>query len=162
MLNGRKSIKGGAFRLSVFGWAINGLSIFWIAFLTVILCMPPAIKHLTWFSMNYALVVIAAFMALASIGYATWGSKSFTGPLIDTDYFELHNLSARNMVNNDAFVPGSDEDKDDEDQDDTFVHGGPSAKSEEDEDNQNFQVLPDDTDNEVLFERRSEDMENTK
>ncbi|RLV87750.1 Polyamine transporter TPO5 [Meyerozyma sp. JA9] len=152
MLNGRTSIKGGAFRLSVFGWVINGLSIFWIAFSTVILCMPPAIKHLTWFSMNYASVVIVAFMALASIGYVTWGSKSFTGPSVDTDYFELHNLSARNMVDNE-FIPGPE----DKDTFDEIQDGGPSAENGMGA----FQVLPDE-DNEVLFDEQEERKEESK
>lgn len=135
MLNGRKSIKGGAFRLLIFGWVVNALSVLWIAFLTVILCLPPAIKHLTWFSMNYALVVIAAFLGVATVGYITWGSANFTGPLIDTDYFELHNLSARGMVNNDAFVPGLDD------------------ESESGEAENGFRALPDQETSEVMFER---------
>ena len=53
--------------------------------------MPPVIKHLTWSNMNYAILVIISFAIIASLGYKTWG-KSFTGPVIDNDYFELNNL----------------------------------------------------------------------
>lgn len=92
VLNKRQKIKGSAFRLRKFGWIVNLLSLFWIAFLFVILCMPPVIKGLTWFNMNYAIVVIMFFLGFATLGYNSWGKGSFTGPQIDTDYFELDSV----------------------------------------------------------------------
>lgn len=86
MMNKRRKVRGGAFRLRHFGWLVNGLAVFWVAFSVVILCFPPVAKHLTWRSMNYALVVVALLALLAIVGFRTWGLEVFTGPLIDTDY----------------------------------------------------------------------------
>lgn len=93
MLNKRQKIKGAAFRLRKFGWIVNGISVFWVFLLIFILCMPPVIKNLTWYNMNYAFAVLLFLVALSSIGYKTWGNKVFTGPLLDEDYFELQTMS---------------------------------------------------------------------
>ncbi|CUM66887.1 uncharacterized protein PRCAT00004571001 [Priceomyces carsonii] len=118
MMNKRRKIKGAAFRLRKAGWVINCLSIFWVAFLSIVLCLPPVIKGLTWFSMNYASVIMALFVASASVAYKTWGRKSFEGPKIDTDYFELHNIeAARNNLGtaDSSFIIGVDDVDDDYD-----------------------------------------------
>ncbi|ODV79829.1 uncharacterized protein CANTADRAFT_10679 [Suhomyces tanzawaensis NRRL Y-17324] len=108
MLDKRRKIKGAPFRLRKLGWVINSLSLGWVLFLFVILCLPPVIKNLTWFSMNYALLVICAFAGFAGLGYKSWGIGSFHGPQIDTDYFELNNIAGRQTIN-DAFVIGVDD-----------------------------------------------------
>ncbi|RLV95695.1 Polyamine transporter TPO5 [Spathaspora sp. JA1] len=92
MLNKRRKIKGAAFRLKRIGWVINGLSVFWVALCSIILCFPPVIKNLTWRKMNYALLVMFLFSAISTLGFITWGKKSFTGPSIDEDYFEINNM----------------------------------------------------------------------
>lgn len=98
MLNKRRKIRGGAFRLRYVGWIVNSLSVFWVVISFVILCMPPVIKDLTWFTMNWAIVVFVIFVAFSTLGYRTWGVTSFTGPQLDTDYVELHNMEAQASI----------------------------------------------------------------
>lgn len=98
MLNKRRKIKGAPFKLKYVGWIVNLLSVLWVIFLIGVLCLPPVIQNITWFSMNYAIVVISVFIAFAAIGYHTWGRAGFQGPQIDTDYFELHNLEAQSPI----------------------------------------------------------------
>ncbi|GEQ70890.1 hypothetical protein JCM33374_g4570 [Metschnikowia sp. JCM 33374] len=95
MLNKRRKIKGSAFRLRYFGWIINGISVLWVFISFFILCLPPVIKGLSWRTMNYASVVLVILALIAFIGYKTWGANVFTGPVLDTDYLELHNLEAQ-------------------------------------------------------------------
>lgn len=111
MLNKRRKIKGSAFRLKYFGWVINALSVMWVILLFFILCCPPQIKNLTWSSMNYASVVLVLLALLSAIGYKTWGANVFTGPALDTDYLELHNMEAHAKIvqNAPSFVDGEEE-----------------------------------------------------
>lgn len=106
MLNKRRKIKGAAFRLRKFGWLVNGISVFWVFISFFILCMPPVIKDLSWSNMNYAFAVLLCLAALAAIGYKTWGNKVFTGPVLDTDYFELQSM--RKLGEFERFAVGSD------------------------------------------------------
>ena len=100
--------------------------------------------------MNYAILVIISFAIIASLSYKTWG-KSFTGPVIDNDYFELNNLetnvsssrqadagagtasgasTASGDVNDDDFVIiGNDEEEEEEDDDDDDEPDTNSSKS---------------------------------
>lgn len=64
----------------------------------MIMSLPPVIKGLSWSSMNYASVVTVGFLTFATIGYKLWGQRTFEGPQIDGDYFELHNLEARGRL----------------------------------------------------------------
>lgn len=110
MMNKRRKIKGSAFRLRYFGWIINGISVFWVFISFFVLCLPPVIKNLTWVSMNYASVVFVVLVLIAAVGYKTWGANVFTGPPIDTDYVELHNLEASTRFNTGGpFVVGDDD-----------------------------------------------------
>ena len=111
MLNKRQKIKGAAFRLRIFGWFVNGVSVIWIVLSIFILCVPPVIKNLTWRKMNYASVVLVLFLGFATLGYVTWGSSSFTGPEIETDYFELNNLEAHGRKNLENFVVGDEDEE---------------------------------------------------
>ncbi|KAI5905168.1 Polyamine transporter TPO5 [Candida parapsilosis] len=113
MLNKRQKIKGAAFRLRIFGWFVNGVSVIWIVLSIFILCVPPVIKNLTWRKMNYASVVLVLFLGFATLGYVTWGSSSFTGPEIETDYFELNNLEAHGRKNLENFVVGDEDEEED-------------------------------------------------
>ncbi|KAG7192285.1 uncharacterized protein KQ657_002004 [Scheffersomyces spartinae] len=106
MYNKRKKIKGAAFRLKYFGWIINGLSVFWVFILCIIVCLPPVIRQLNAVNMNYASVVLVGFIIMVTIGYQAWGRGSFHGPAIDTDYVELHNMEAASS----QFVVHTDED----------------------------------------------------
>ncbi|CAK9438206.1 uncharacterized protein LODBEIA_P24720 [Lodderomyces beijingensis] len=105
MLNKRRKIKGAAFKLKRLGWVVNGIAVSWIILSIFILCMPPVIKNLTWVKMNYASVVLLLFLGFAILSYMTWGKTSFTGPQIDTGYFELHNLESPGRKNMDTFGP---------------------------------------------------------
>lgn len=106
MLNKRQKIKGSGFRLKYCGWIINGLSVLWVGLSFFILCMPPVVKDLSWQTMNYASVVLVILTIISLIGYKTWGANVFTGPPLDTDYFELHNMEAqnKNVANNEQFT----------------------------------------------------------
>ncbi|RCK54390.1 Polyamine transporter TPO5 [Candida viswanathii] len=181
MLNKRKKIKGAAFKLGKLGWVINGISIFWVFLSVIILCMPPVIKNLTASNMNYAVLVIILFFAIASLGYRTWGQKSFTGPAIDTDYFELHNLESVGRANlatidkNNFVVIGDDEDEielkdgsnDKEEEEDIVDNGLDTKKSKKngyqklqpntDEIEPSSSGLSTESENEVLFDANKED-----
>lgn len=132
MLNKRKKIHGAAFRLKGFGWLVNGLSIFWVVLLFVILCLPPVIKDLTWFTMNYAIVVILGFAGFASLGYRIWGVGSFEGPQIDHDYFELQDLVRKDFSVDDSYVQGID----DQDDDDNAITGSSDVQIDLDKPNE--------------------------
>jgi hypothetical protein len=160
---------------------INGISIFWVFLSVIILCMPPVIKNLTAFNMNYAVLVIILFFAIASLGYRTWGQKSFTGPAIDTDYFELHNLESVGRANlatidkNNFVVIGDDEDEielkdgsnDKEEEEDIVDNGLDTKKSKKngyqklqpntDEIEPSSSGLSTESENEVLFDANKED-----
>lgn len=112
MLNKRRKIKGSAFRLKYCGWIINFISVAWVFILIFILCLPPVIKNLTWLTMNYASVVFVILVGVASLGYFTWGASVFTGPQIDTEYFELHGLKkAERLDASDPFSIEEDEEE---------------------------------------------------
>lgn len=118
MLNKRKKIKGAAFRLKwISGWVINSVSVFWVLLSSIILCLPVIIKNLNADTMNYAVLVFLAFTGLAAVGFKLWGVSSFEGPKIDTDYFELSNVSQN--ARPEDFVIGID-DQDEEDYGDDF------------------------------------------
>lgn len=111
MLNKRKKIKGSGFRLKYCGWIINGLSVFWVGLSFFILCMPPVVKDLKWLSMNYASVVLVLLTIVSLVGYKTWGANVFTGPPLDTDYLELHNIEAQShkVAKNEHFAIDEDD-----------------------------------------------------
>ncbi|KAI5966219.1 TPO5 [Candida pseudojiufengensis] len=133
MLNKRQKIRGSAFRLRKLGWFVNGVAVFWILLSIFILCMPPVIRNLTWWKMNYASVVLIVFLLIAGLSYISWGDKIFTGPQIDTDYFELNNLEAAGRKNLDNFVIDDDDDDDDDDEEDEEEEEDGKTKSNETE-----------------------------
>lgn len=106
MLNKRQKIKGSGFRLKYCGWILNGLSVCWVGLSSFILCMPPVVKNLTWQKMNYASIVLVFLIVVSLVGYKTWGTNVFTGPPLDTDYLELHNIEGQSqkVSNNDRFA----------------------------------------------------------
>lgn len=122
MLNGRQKIKGSAFRLRYVGWVLNGISVFWVILSCFVLCLPPVIKNLTWQTMNFASAVFVFLVVVALLGFKTWGAEVFTGPQIDTDYVELHNVDANMLKTVQDFVI-------DDDEDETKPQGGSSSGS---------------------------------
>lgn len=109
MLNKRRKIKGGAFRLRKLGWIINLLSCFWLVLSTLSLSLPPVVKNLHFYNMNYASVVTLGFLLFATLCYKWYGQKNFEGPKIDSDYFELHNIEALGRERLEDFTIGEDE-----------------------------------------------------
>lgn len=103
--------QGLGFRLKYCGWIINGLSVFWVGLSFFILCMPPVVKDLKWLSMNYASVVLVLLTIVSLVGYKTWGANVFTGPPLDTDYLELHNIEAQShkVAKNEHFAIDEDD-----------------------------------------------------
>lgn len=151
MLNKRQKIKGSGFRLKYCGWIINGLSVFWVGLSFFILCMPPVVKDLSWQSMNYASAVLVLLTIVSLIGYKTWGANVFTGPPLDTDYLELHNIEAQTqkVENNDQFTIEDEDVSKTNDEDDSqhfikpqFLRSGDEIEEmdneEGDEDGANF------------------------
>ncbi|CAN3376767.1 hypothetical protein DIURU_001548 [Diutina rugosa] len=86
MLHGRKKVKGSGFRLRYFGWIVNFLAVLWVFASVGILCLPVVIRGLNAVNMNWASLVVAAFVAVASVGWLAYGKKGFVGPELDTDY----------------------------------------------------------------------------
>lgn len=80
VLRGRKLVKDSPFSLGRFGYAINVLTVCWIAFSVFLFCMPVAVAGLTPSSMNYASVVFAGFASISIVWYAIRGRKDFKGP----------------------------------------------------------------------------------
>lgn len=136
MLNKRQKIKGSGFRLKYCGWIINGLSVFWVGLSFFILCMPPVIKDLSWQSMNYASIILLLLTIVSLVGYKTWGANVFTGPPLDTDYLELHNIEAQTqkVANNDHFAIGDEEESKKVDEEDSHHFFKPQFLGNVDED----------------------------
>ncbi|MCO5562917.1 hypothetical protein L7F22_016553 [Adiantum nelumboides] len=80
MFDGRKEVSKAVFRLpSTIGWAVNGISIIWIAFELVLFCMPGALPT-TKTSMNYASVVLVGLSSIALAWYFIHSRKNYKGP----------------------------------------------------------------------------------
>ena len=94
MLNNRQKLRGSTFNLGKSGWVFNSLSVFWVIFLSVILCLPPVLQNFTWKKMNYSSVAIFILLVALTISYSTWGRKSFRGPQPVSQYVELPNIAA--------------------------------------------------------------------
>ncbi|KAA8651876.1 hypothetical protein EYZ11_004191 [Aspergillus tanneri] len=90
VLRGRQAVKESTFSLGRFGYAINILTICWIALAVVLFCMPTSLP-VTAASMNYASVVFAGFGAISVAWYVVYARKHFTGPPVSSD--EVMNLS---------------------------------------------------------------------
>lgn len=100
MLHGRKKVKGLGFRLRYFGWIVNFLAVLWVFALVGILCLPVVIRGLNAVNMNWASLVVAAFVAVALVGWLAYGKKGFVGPELDTDYInELEQYELADELN---------------------------------------------------------------
>lgn len=80
----RQHVKHSPFPLGRLGPVINAICVVWIAFATVIFCMPVSLP-VTPSSMNYASVVFAGFAAIALFWYFCYARKNFTGPPVADD-----------------------------------------------------------------------------
>lgn len=75
MRAGRRGVRDARWTVGpALGWLVNSVSLAWIAFEVVLFSMPTAIP-VTGSTMNYALVVFVAFMALSAVWYAVHTRK---------------------------------------------------------------------------------------
>ena len=100
VMDGRKQIKEGSFYLGALGvfanWvaiskasqqiciAFLTISIVWSALVIPLFCMPTFLP-VTLETMNYASVVFAGFVAIATGWYFIWGKKNYQGPPTQSD-----------------------------------------------------------------------------
>lgn len=75
----RKLVRDSPFSLGKFGPIINGITIVWIVFAVVFLCMPATLP-VTAATMNYASVVFSFFAVVSAIWYAVYAKDHFHGP----------------------------------------------------------------------------------
>ena len=84
MLRGRKQVQHSSFSLGKFGFAINIMTICWIALALVLFCMPVSLP-VDATDMNYASVVFAGFSSISMLWYVIRGRKEFKGPPVTQD-----------------------------------------------------------------------------
>jgi len=63
----------------VLGPIVNVVAIVWITFEVVLFSMPTVLP-VTAISMNYAIVVLVGFMAMAAAWYLAYARKVYKGP----------------------------------------------------------------------------------
>src|SRR5947207_13364857 len=78
--------------LGKFGYPINLITVFWIAWAIIILCMPTAIPvtatsmsiclEILLLMVGFASVVFAGFTTISTIWYFVWRRKDFGGPVM--------------------------------------------------------------------------------
>lgn len=61
------------------GWVVNVVALLWIVFETVLFSMPTVLP-VTNVTMNYAVVLFFAFMAVSAVWYAVYAHKVYRGP----------------------------------------------------------------------------------
>lgn len=75
MGNRRRDVNGARWTMGkAVGWVVNAVALLWIAFETVLFSMPTVLP-VTESSMNYAIVVFLAFMAMSAVWYAVYARK---------------------------------------------------------------------------------------
>jgi amino acid transporter len=80
MLDRRKTVSTGSFRLGSLGWFCNIVSISWSLLAIPLFCMPSAVPVVDPALMNYASVVFFGFSLISVIWYIVWGKKNYRGP----------------------------------------------------------------------------------
>ncbi|KAF2146051.1 uncharacterized protein K452DRAFT_219377 [Aplosporella prunicola CBS 121167] len=84
VLRGRKQVQHSSFSLGKFGFAINIMTICWIALALVLFCMPVSLP-VDATDMNYASAVFAGFSSISMLWYVIRGRKEFKGPPVTQD-----------------------------------------------------------------------------
>ena len=75
MRAGRRGVRAARWTVGpALGWLVNAVAVAWIAFEVVLFSMPTAIP-VTGSTMNYAVVVFVAFMAISALWYAVHARK---------------------------------------------------------------------------------------
>lgn len=87
LVRGRKFVKDSPYPLARFGFLINGISVAFICFASVIFCVPVSLP-VDPESMNYASVVFAGFATISATWYFAYARKNFRGPPIMDLYWE--------------------------------------------------------------------------
>lgn len=80
MLNNRYIERRGPYRLSSFiGWLVNSISMIYMAVFGVFFCFPSVYPP-TANTMNWSSVILVGVVLISSVGYFTWGKRSYAGP----------------------------------------------------------------------------------
>ncbi|KAL4898696.1 amino acid permease [Aspergillus ambiguus] len=83
-LRGRKTLPERKWRLHpVLGWAVDIISLSYIALTTVLFLFPPG-RPVTGSSMNYCIVAFAIIVIVSVVQWVVDGRKNFRGPKIET------------------------------------------------------------------------------
>ncbi|GMM37121.1 Tpo5 protein [Saccharomycopsis crataegensis] len=95
MVNGRKKLKGGAFKVKkIFGYLINSISIFWCLLMLVIFSFPIE-AHFTTYTMNYTSFTLFVEIVAITVLWFSFGKNHFQGPEIDESFnIESNNRGA--------------------------------------------------------------------
>jgi amino acid permease (GABA permease) len=75
----RDRFRRGPWHLGRFGVPVGWIAVVWVAFVTVLFCLPPT-SPVTVDSFNYAPVALISVLALASLWWAVAGRGSYTTP----------------------------------------------------------------------------------
>ncbi|CDS00330.1 hypothetical protein [Sporisorium scitamineum] len=80
MLNRRYIPKKGPYHLSpTTGWIVNTIAMVYMVVFGVFFCFPSVYPP-TADTMNWSSVILVGVVVLSSVGYVTWGRKSYAGP----------------------------------------------------------------------------------
>lgn len=80
MAHWRKDVNAARWTMGKYlGWAVNVIALLWIAFETVLFSMPTTLP-VTGVTMNYAIVVLVAFLAMSAVWYAVYARTVYQGP----------------------------------------------------------------------------------
>ncbi|SCU87486.1 LADA_0E04280g1_1 [Lachancea dasiensis] len=82
IISRRRALRGSPVKVRYrLGWPVNILSITWLLYTMVVICLPPKVP-VTLKSMNYAILVYVMFLAGITLLYFRWGKGNFILPLI--------------------------------------------------------------------------------
>lgn len=79
LLGGRKGVEDAPYSLGKWGWAINGITLLWVA-LEMVLFSMPAVLPVDKSTMNYASVVFVGFAVISAAWYMLNGRLHYAGP----------------------------------------------------------------------------------
>ncbi|KAK1585241.1 choline transporter [Colletotrichum navitas] len=85
MLSGRRYFPRGPFHLGKAGYAINGLSVFFIILFDVLFCFPFVLP-VTEATMNWSSVILVGTVAITALWWAFHAAKHYPGPKVMSLY----------------------------------------------------------------------------
>lgn len=80
MLTGRKTIVPGPFHLGGWGWAVNGVSLVYIAVMVVFFCFP-FVMPVAAGSMNYTSAIVGGLVLVITGWWFVHGRGNYQGPV---------------------------------------------------------------------------------